>query len=350
MVGTEDKREATVRMALHDPVNPYQALLARALTARGARIFFNRRPSLLRVLATGRRGEVLNLHWQDLLTKSNAPGARAAIQQIVTGAHLLCVLAAARLRGMRVVWTVHNLAGHEAKRPALDRALGYLVARLATSVLVHSEHAAAHAALHLRSDVEVARHGSYIGYYPAPARSREETRRALGFPPNAHVIIAFGQVSPYKRPLELISAFEHVCEPRFRLLIAGRPVKAETEAEVRAAAANDPRISLILETVPEQRVRELYEAADVAAIAYRDVFSSGALMLALSCGVPVVAPSDSAATELAPPPVVQPYRPGGLTDALRESAPTGASLREEARAVARRCTWEEMAAKILEPH
>ena len=43
--------------------------------------------------------------------------------------------------------------------------------------------------------------------------------------------------------------------------------------------------------VPTDQVRELFEAADAAVVARRDGGTSGALVLALSLGVPVVASS-----------------------------------------------------------
>ncbi|MGH2803679.1 MAG: glycosyltransferase, partial [Thermoleophilaceae bacterium] len=199
-------------------------------------------------------------------------------------------------------------------------------------------------------DVVVAHHGNFIGYYRASPRSREAIRKSLGIPSDAHVVLAFGLVRPYKRVPDLIEAFRSIDRSDFRLLIVGEPTVPEEGRDVEAAAAGDPRIILILERVPDDRVRELYDAADVAALAYRDVFSSSALLLALSCCVPVIAPENSTASELAPPPAVQPYRPGDLAGALVRSAGMPESARDSALRAAQRYEWDELACAVLHGH
>jgi beta-1,4-mannosyltransferase len=328
--------------------NPYQALLEEALSERGAETVKEPRPRLSHALRASRSRDTIHLHWPEIIVGSNARGRLDDIRSAHRSLHLLLVLGVARLRRVRIVWTVHNLIPHEARRPRLDLALNRCLARLADTVLAHSRHAAALASrTYRRRDVEVAYHGNYLGYYPAPQRSRAETRRELGLPEDAHVILAFGFVRPYKRLPELIAAFGEVADPSFRLLIAGPPFNDSVKREVEAVASGDPRVVLRLERIPDTMVRALHEAADVGAFAYQDVFSSGALLLALSCGLPAIAPADSTATELGSPPAVQPYRPDGLAAALAASAGTTAADRESALATAERYGWDAMARLVL---
>jgi glycosyltransferase involved in cell wall biosynthesis len=58
---------------------------------------------------------------------------------------------------------------------------------------------------------------------------------------------------------------------------------------VRAAAARDERITALLKFVPDGRVAELHGACDAAVLTRTDGGTSGALVLALSLGLPVVA-------------------------------------------------------------
>ncbi len=55
-------------------------------------------------------------------------------------------------------------------------------------------------------------------------------------------------------------------------------------------AAADKRVVLLDRYIPEVEVAELYALADVAVLNYSEVFSSGALLLALSLGLAVLAP------------------------------------------------------------
>lgn len=328
--------------------NPYQQLLEQALGAAGAETTKVKRLKVSQVLFARRAETMVNLHWPELIVGSNGRGRLDDFRYAGRAAQLLASLAVARLRGMRIVWTVHNLVPHEARRPRLDLALNRCIARLATAVLAHSRHAAKLAEeTYRRRGIAVGYHGNYLGYYPKPRRGREQVRRDLGVPPDAFLILAFGFIRPYKCLPELIAAFGENDDPRFRLLIAGPPFNERVKAEVEAAAAADDRVVLRLERVPDETVQELHEAADVGALAYRDVFSSGALLLSLSCGLPVIAPADSTATELGDPPAIQPYWPGGLAAALAAAAGNPPAAREDAVAAARRYEWSALAQLVL---
>jgi beta-1,4-mannosyltransferase len=338
---------AVVHVAPFMPVNPYQELLGKALLERGAETRPVRRLGLRHAFRTDRSREMIHLHWLEAITRSNSQSRLAGPYGLLASAYLLAILGIARLRGVRVVWTAHNLSPHESRRRWLDGPLAFAVARLASTVLVHSRHAADLATRQFRrADIEVAYHGNYLSHYPL-GRSRAEARRALSVPQSAHVFIAFGMVRRYKQLPELISAFRSLNGDDLRLIVAGRPLRDDLRGEIEATAAGDPRVVLILEKIADERVVELHRAANVATLAYDDIFSSGALMLALSCGLPVIAPANSSATELAPPPVIQPYRPGLLAEAMGASRTDTSSAGVQAAATAHEYGWGQMADRVL---
>lgn len=337
-----------VWMAPADGGNPYQELLGKALERHGAGASPTNRIGLRNAVTADRRATVIHLHWLEFIVRSTDAGPGRAAWSLLRSAHLLTALAIARLRGIRIVWTVHNLEPHEPARPWLDRLLARGVARLSDAVLAHSRHCALQISERTgRADVEIAYHGDYLDFYPAPRRDRGAIRQSLGIPGDAHVLLAFGLIRPYKGIVELITELTAIEDPALRLLVAGKPLNAEMRRQVEAAAAADPRVILRLERIPDTEVAELHEAADVAVLAYGDVFSSGALMLALSHGLPVVAPADSTAAELASPPAIRLFSPGRLAVALAESVPTDGAARGHALSSARRYGWDEMATKVL---
>jgi glycosyltransferase involved in cell wall biosynthesis len=178
----------------------------------------------------------------------------------------------------------------------------------------------------------------------APAHAtREEIRRSLGIPDGAHVFLAFGQVRPYKRLTDLVAAFGAVSGDDLRLLIVGKPVVSEEAARLREGAARDTRVLLDFREVPDAEVSGLHLCADAAVIAYRDVFSSGALLLALSFGLPVVAPDVGTAAELTGTAAGELFAPGGLTDALDAARKADRAARAgAATVVARRYGWDRV--------
>jgi glycosyltransferase involved in cell wall biosynthesis len=334
------------------PESPYQRLLHPALEERGARIAPDAalRPSW--AIRSGGRIDVVHLHWLEYLIGSNDRETLKPARMLVRGLRLLATLGVLRARGVRVVWTVHNLTPHDALLPKLDLALARACARLSNRLVVHSRYAASRVAqAYGAQDAIVAYHGNFVDYYPAAAATREQARARLGIPAAAHVFLAFGQVRAYKRLPELVQAVRELPRDDVRLLVAGRPIPDAAGEAVVAAADGDPRIVVRLEHVADDEVAALHEAADVAVLPNREVFSSGALLLALSLGVPVIARAPSTASEVAPPPAVQPYAPEALSEALLASMKLDrATTRAAALRAAADYPWGRTAQAVIEAY
>jgi glycosyltransferase involved in cell wall biosynthesis len=240
-----------------------------------------------------RRVDVLHFHWPEIYYRHQGATTRSRLALSWLRLALFAVrLAAARLLGYRIVWTVHQVSPHESPSPRLDQAGTRVLARMA-HLLVANDRATAVAAasrLRLKREPAVVAHGSYIGVYP-PGRPRDEMRTELGIDPGALVFLSLGHLRRYKGLDLLLDAFAATAQslPDSILIVAGLPVDGSGAAEVSAAAAADARIKPLLGFVADERVAELFAAADVAVLPRADGGTSGALVLALSHGVPVVA-------------------------------------------------------------
>jgi glycosyltransferase involved in cell wall biosynthesis len=209
-------------------------------------------------------------------------------------------LTAARLLGYRIVWTIHQLAPHESAVERVDRAASTLLARAAHVVLAHDRATIRAASSTLRlpdGRISLIPHGSYIGVYAA-GRAVPAVRADLEIPDDAFVFLSLGLIRAYKDIDVLLEAFAAVADPGAVLIVAGSPVDENVSAAIEAAAARDRRIKPILEFVPDGRLAELYGASDAAVIARGDGGTSGALILALSFGVPAVAARTETYSEL----------------------------------------------------
>jgi beta-1,4-mannosyltransferase len=81
------------------------------------------------------------------------------------------------------------------------------------------------------------------------------------------------------------------------------------------------------------------------------MFSSGALLLALSYGLPVVAPDSAVVREVVQRPALEPFAPGHLTDALRAMRSEDMAKRRSAALRATvHCTYEAMAATVVDAY
>jgi beta-1,4-mannosyltransferase len=329
--------------------DPYCQLLDGALRRRGIEVRRGRQLDSARAHEAVGRVDVVHMHWIELLFW---PGGRTHVRRLASmhsqARRTMSALRILHDAGVRIVWTVHNPPSlPESSYPSVHQRLQHGVAQIADTVVVHSRHAAAEVRRLLApvAPVRVVPHGGYAGVYPAARESREQTRHRLGLPHDAFVYLMFGTVRDYKRVPEAIRAFGLVSDPGARLLMAGAPATSTMAAE--RAAARDPRVRMVLRTIPDAEVAELFQAADAFVLNYAEVFSSGALLLALAFGLPIVAPARGSASELAPPPATVPFSEGGLTEALSQARLDHHGRAVAARAAGRVPSWDRTA-KLLE--
>jgi len=279
-----------MRVAVVSPVrlNPYATLLTRALqrAAPDAECWLSSGVSWRQEISR-QRPDLLHLHWIELLYFSYATW-----QMAPRLARLLTVLSLARQRGIKIVYTVHNLREHEALRPCLHYLAHRFIFSVADAIHVHDESTRAELLRSYapRQEVYVAPHGNYVEWYPNDC-SREQARSELGLSPETFVYLCLGQVRPYKGLEELLLSFARLEGQDVALLIAGHVHLSEYGARVRDLAARDPRVRLSLDFVPDDQVQHFMNAADVCVLPYREITTSGAAILALSFGAPVVAPA-----------------------------------------------------------
>jgi glycosyltransferase involved in cell wall biosynthesis len=125
-------------------------------------------------------------------------------------------------------------------------------------------------------------------------------RMELGLASDAFAFLCFGSLRRYKDVGVLLEAFSRASLEEAALVVAGKARDAETAELVRAAAASSRRIRIHeeLDYVPDEQVRELFEACDVAIVSRGDGGTSGALMLALSLGKAVIVSDQPAYADL----------------------------------------------------
>ena len=312
--------------------NPYCELLYRHVAACGVPVEEGGELSPRWLLTRRHDVRVLHLHWPERHWRG--PGGRVTARSAAAFAASLLL---ARALGYRLVWTVHNLLPHEPD-PA-DRWLRWLLVRCADVVL---QAEAARGALPLgRRRPRVIPHGHYVGWYPDTV-SDAEARVRLGVGDARRVLLSFGQVRAYKGLGDLLAAFARLPDPGLRLVVAGAPVHAAEGEAVRAAAARDARIVPLLRFVPDDEVAVCFRAADVVVLPYREVCISGAAVLALSFGRPLLVPRRGALGELAAQGCALAYDdaaalPRALLDAAHADL---APLAARARAAAAALDWD----------
>ena len=353
-------------------MNPYVRLLQEALQGQGivcsSESGFS--PGLLdswlvQTPPTSQRETtyVVHLHWLELLYTSST-----WVRSVRLLAVVLAGLVRGRMRGCKLVYTVHNLNPHEQAYPWLSRIANRVLFSLADALHVHDVEAQASIARKYgrHNGVYVIPHGSYLGAY-ADGCTRQEARKRLGLADHAFVYLFLGQVRRYKGIEDLVDAFGQLEDRSSFLVIAGNPHDAQYGAELvdrigqphrrdgetlprptdgetsprptdgetlprptdgetlphpTDGETSRPEIRTWLHYVPDSELQYFLRASDVAVLPYRDMTTSGAAILAFSFGVPIIAPARAGFLELAADGrgiTYDPEAPGGLVQALHQA-------------------------------
>jgi beta-1,4-mannosyltransferase len=255
--------------------NPYLTSINDALEKRGIYLVKSHRV-LSEIRNIMQPGLILHFHWPSRLYTANHQENQAKILKEWGE-----FLALARRVGCRIVWTAHNL--YESPSKSVDLVARTMLVAAADHVIVHCK-CAVHeleAEFGTLPSFSVISHPSYkVGLVGSGTRSRTSTITFL----------AFGLLRNYKNLEFLAKTFSSLCQPDFRLVIAGQPHHTFVPDQLRAICSEDPRIQFLEGEVAEHSLPGLFMATDVVVFSYRQVLTSGSITLAQSYGKPVLAP------------------------------------------------------------
>lgn len=273
--------------------NPYQRLLKDALAGERVRVqgannvaFLLRAPG--RRLLPGRG--IVHLHWLPAQGYRSLPSAL----------HMLMCMLVLRRAGHKLVWTVHNLRPHDAPHPWLNTMFSFAVARLVHALIAHADSlrlAVERQLLVSRERIHSIPHGNYIGEYPNVV-TRQQARERVGIAEGSTCFAFVGYMKPYKGIERLLRAFSLVRDPNARLLLAGPVVSVVYGDSIEAAARTDRRVVMDRRYIPREELQLFMNAASVLVFPFRQVFTSGSIVLAMSFGKPCIAADGPFAREL----------------------------------------------------
>lgn len=269
--------------------NPYQNALANSLSKENVEVKFASAIRILSLLKPERKPAILHIHWQHLFFLG-----RNKIKTILKSTLFIGRLIMLKLFGIKIVWTVHNLYNHDERFKAIELFFGSILARLCDKLIVHTNSAKQKVkeAFKIRREscIKIIHHGNYIAIYEN-AVNKVQARNQLKLNTKDTIFLCFGLIRRYKGVPELIGAFKKLNAPQTKLLIVGKPCSNEMADEVRKECDMDKNIKLVFEFVPDDEIQVYMNAADVVVSPYRDILTSGAVMLAISFGKPVIAPT-----------------------------------------------------------
>jgi beta-1,4-mannosyltransferase len=247
---------------LKDDDNPYLQQLVTGLTAQCDVEPLSWRAALFS------RPDVFHVHWPEQLYRANGR-AKTIVKRVLSA----ILLARLRARRVPVVWTLHDLASHEADR-GVERLLMRALDRMITLRIYLNE-----------SDLNDPTRGVVILHGDYRAWLRERGIDISPREPERDVIL-FGWLRRYKAIESLITAAR---EADATLTVTGRAIDADYEGSLRAMTTESPSTMLDIRHREEDELAAEVLRHRFVCLPYPHMHNSGALVYALSVGRPVLA-------------------------------------------------------------
>jgi len=202
-----------------------------------------------------------------------------------------------RKQAIPVVFMVHNVLPHE--RLPFDRALARICLGQGQAFITHSQGESERLQNLLGGQIKVSCQAHPLYDY-FQREDRSAARERLGYKPDDFLLLFFGLVRPYKGLDLLIQALASIqpSERQPKLLAAGEfwQKQAVFDKQIKKlglekAARLDNRY------IPQEEIPRLFSAADLFVAPYTDGTQSGAVRLAMSFGMPILATEKALATD-----------------------------------------------------
>ena len=208
----------------------------------------------------------------------------------------LIVAALCKMLFIRVVATIHDVESFSEDSQGWAASLKFIkYFPFIDRYIVHSRFA--YENLHnisrglIKSHLHIVPHGDTDFLY-VNSLSKAEARADLCIPADRKIILFFGQIKKVKGLDVLLDAFTAIAktDSLYHLWIVGRPwkVSGETIKDRIAELGIDEQVTLNMSYIKNEDVPKYFVAADIVALPYLKIYSSGVLLRALDYGAPVV--------------------------------------------------------------
>lgn len=245
----------------------------------------------IRKIADLLSADILHLHWIEYYLRG-----KTVLTTVIKFLTFMFILLILRLIRKKIVITPHNVVPHERLYPKIEHFGFNISLRLANIVIVHNEYSKKMTQKLYgikEKKIRVIPHGNFISYYPNHI-SREKAREVLSIPRDSFVILFFGHIRPYKGLDEVIHVLSEILTERkdFYVIIAGKcEDRILKESLLKFQQKFSQKVLLKLGYIPNNEVQIYMNSADVGILPYREISTSGSLLLYMSFAKPVIVPN-----------------------------------------------------------
>lgn len=202
--------------------------------------------------------------------------------------------------GAKTLWTAHNTYPHGNAFPMASKALRrYIFSKFDAVHFMNPAHVD-----QLSTEYGVAPqrslvipHMTYDGSLQLSV-NRAQARAHFGLPDEAYVFGFFGSVQRYKNIDQILDSFDAVAAATDRpvhAIIGGIASDEQYVRELIVRWGHHPKLTLLFRRILDHEVQYLHRASDIMVFPYRESLNSGAIMMAITCRTPFIAPTGMAA-------------------------------------------------------
>lgn len=296
--------------------NPFIGLLADSITPDADVLEFSWKTFLLG------RFDVFHAHWPEHLIHGRTSPFRKMKPLMFTAGVLML-----KVRGKPIVWTVHNLQPHRRLSTAGRIAMRAFQSAVDTQVLLTPSGTSSDKQNKRRIAEVVIPHGSYVEWIQSveDQEHRFEGTKSIHF-------VNFGSIEPYKNTVNLLDAISdsECCD--ISMLIVGQCNDTMLSSRIEQLAQRLPNLTAELIRPSDTDLIRYIRSSRIAVLPYRNMHNSGAALLALSAGRPILVPATPTNSVLADEfgdEWVQlfepPLKPADLLDALATDPPSSST-------------------------
>lgn len=333
--------------------HPYIELLYAQIRSRDFGVYeWASRLDLLKGL---RKAAIIHLHWIEGYFFVSHHKHLTLLKSLVFISYLIFVRYVVR---RKIVITLHNLVPHVRLYPLLVSRIFTLALKLADGVIVHNNYSKKMACRMYNTNegkIRVIPIGNFSSNYPNYI-TKKEARDKLRIPKGKFVMLSFGGIRSNKGLEDLLTILEDILidEKDLFLVVGGKCDDAILERRLQEFSNKFKQNSLVrAEYIPDEDIQILMNASDVGILPYREITTSGALLLYMSFKKPVIVADLEPIKELLQDSGIY-YKRGDSEDLAKVilEAKSGSynleKLSQEVFQISQKYQWENIAEKTVE--
>ena len=233
---------------------------------------------------------IFHIHWFYIF---RIPSLDFGIFKTVMKYYCLLFMYFTKLLGYKLIWTIHEVIAHTAITDndiAISQSISQRMSLIANVKIIHSS-SVIDEMLENKLNIDnsvIIPHGSYVGVYP-DSITRDKAREELEIKPKEIMILFFGLVRPYKGVDDLIEAYSKLITKHVKLVIVGKCIDLKLNKKI-LKYQKSIKFEFYNGHVSDDEVAKYFKASDIVCLPFKEITTSGSVLLALSFGKPIVAP------------------------------------------------------------